>query len=149
MNWLKPWDYPLPDPAKNMAEYMLAYAVRADLQNADANFLSGNMGPQYDNPQAYLENMIAYAFSLTQNNFAVKYAPLNWNAVKAGFAAANSCFDWLKQLPIRQGDENSPSVYAAWIDPNLRLPGAVAPSPTGDGTNAATGQSAAPPGTII
>ncbi len=151
-DWRKPYDYPLPDPNVNMANYMLAYAVRTDLLNANPNFLPQpgmEMGPQYANPQAYLENMIGYAVSLTQNNFSVKYAPPNWNAVGAGFVAAYSCFDWLKHLPVRQGDDNAPSVYAAWLDPSLRVPGAVAPTPPDTGLHPETGQSAAPANTIL
>lgn len=113
-NWKNYWDYPLPDPTKvPMAEYMLAYDVRSALANADLNFLGGD--PQYASPQTYLTNMVRFAISLTQNNFAVKYAPVGWDAVTAGINAAYSAFDWLKQLPVNIGDPATLSVYDAWV----------------------------------
>ncbi len=147
-DWRKPYDYPLPDPKANMAEYMLAMKVHTELQNTATYFLQAQPESGYIDPQDYLETMIAYAVSLTTNPY-MSYAPANWKPVAAGFKYAASCFDWLKHLPVRQGDENAPSVYTAWLDPSLRMPGAVVPTPTGDGTNPATGQSAAPPGTIL
>ncbi len=113
-DWKHYWDYPLPDPSKvPMAEYMMAYDIRSQLANADLNFLGTD--PQYASPQAYIANMVRFAISLTQNNFAVKYAPPGWDAVAAGVAAAYSAIDYLKQLPVRQGDPDTPSVYDAWV----------------------------------
>ncbi len=145
-DWKKPWDFPLPDPAVNMAEYMLAFEVRSNLQNS-ANFLSGLMGPQFASPQAYLENMITFAVSLTQNNFAVKYAPPGWNAVSAGFRTAYAAFDFLKQLPVNANDPDSASIFNAWVAKTGALYGghwiAVSgPAPKGDGVNTATGPNA-------
>lgn len=113
--WLKPWDYTPPDPAKTtMADFILGSAVLRDLLNADSNFLSGDMGPQYASPDAYLANMVRFAKTLLENNFLVPYAPATWNPVMAGVSAAMACFNMLAQLPVNIGDPNTASVMQAW-----------------------------------
>jgi hypothetical protein len=112
------------------------------------------MGPQFANPQAYLENMITFAVSLTQNNFAVKYAPPGWNAVSAGFQTAFAAFRFLSQLPVNANDPSTVSVYDAWVAKTGALYGGHAPAPpvnpgvTGDGVNTATGPTSATPAVL-
>jgi len=149
MNWANYWDYKLPDPKTSvMADYMLAYAVRSDLSNADVNFLSGTMGPQYDNPSAYISNMIRYAISLTQNNFAIPYAPTSWDPVMGAMQAVFSCFDMLKQLPVNRGDEATASVYDAWISGKGKLYGGHDPISATPGVSSG-GQQPVPQGATI
>lgn len=148
MTWKHPWDYPLPDFATNPAEYMLAYDVRSNLQNASLNFLRVDPDPQFANPQAYLMNMVREAVGLTQNNFAVKYAPPGWDAVKAGFDAAYSCFDFLKQLPVNAGDEKTVSIYDAWVAKTGQLYGGHPVAPLAN-SGVSAGPETVAPGTIF
>lgn len=155
MNWAKSWDYKFPDPkTSTTADYMLASTVFRDLQNADQNFLKGDMGPQYANPRAYRSNMVHAAIELTKNVFAVPYAPLSWDAVSAGLDIADSAFEMLKRLPVNAGDENSASVYDAWVSGKGALYGgheliSGIPGKTGDGVNAETGPGSVSGGTIF
>ena len=145
MTWLKPWDYQPPSPvAGDMGPFMLGCAVLRDLLNADLNFLSGTVGPQYANPAAYAANLKAYALSLTQNTFQPPLVPANWDYANAAQTASIACFTMLQSLPVSAGDENSLSVFMAWILGTGALPGGhpATVQNTGDGTNASTGQSA-------
>lgn len=147
MDWKKPWDYKLPTgPNVTMADYMLAYKVRTDLLNAIDNFLTaGKMGAAYTDPMSYIDNMISYAFSLTQNNFATRYAPPSWDSQGSGINAAFSCFDMLKQLPSSLIDPSvTTSVYDVWT--KNANPVTV---PVNDGKNISTGPSSVQSGTIF
>lgn len=153
-DWKKASDFPLPNFGDNPAEYMLAFDVRSNLLNAGLNFLRVDPDPQFVSPRAYQMSMVRQAVGLTQNNFAVKYAPPTWDAVAAGFAAADSAFDWLKHLPVNLGGlENTASIYDAWVSGKGQLYDGRDPLPaggvTGDGVNTATGQGAAPSGSIL
>lgn len=117
MNWSKPWDYKLPSGlGVTTADYMLAYGIRSDLQNAIDNFLTkGKMGPQYESPAAYMNAKVAEAIGLTQNNYTIKYAPPSWDANTAGVNAAYSCFDMLKKLPSSLIDPSvTTSIWDVW-----------------------------------
>lgn len=154
MTWLKPEDFPLPDPAAGMADYMLAYDVKSNLRGAAFNFLAVTPDPQFANPQAYLEGLLNEAFNLTQNNFAVKYASPNWSPAKAAFAIYAKAIAFLKQIPVNAGDTNSASVYDAWVAGKGALYGghdpiSVVPGTTGDGINAETGPDAVQQGSIF
>ena len=145
--WSKPWDYKLPSgPNVTMADYMLAYRVRTDLLNAIDNFLThGKMGPQYTDPMSYIDNTVNYAISLTQNNYATKYAPPSWDAAQTGINSAFSCFDMLKQLPSSQVDPSvTTSIWDAW-NGNV----STTPVTLNDGKNTSTGPSAVQFGTIF
>lgn len=150
-DWKKASDYPLPDFAANPAEYMLAYDVRSNLLNASFNFLREDASAQFANPQAYLMGMVRQAVGLTENNFAKKYAPADWDAVGAGFKAAYSAFDWLTQLSVNAGDQDSLSIYDAWVAKKGNLYGGHDPKPvnTGDGVNKGTGPGSAPESPIL
>lgn len=153
-NWLRPQDFVLPDPQVNMAEYMLAFAIRSALMNAGLNFLSATPDPQFTDPQSYLESLISYAFSLTQNNFPVPYAPKNWNPAKAAFLWNDTLVAWLKRLPVNLGDPQTNNVYDAWVSHLGQYYGGHLPNATGtvtvtgDGTNTTTGPSAGPGGIL-
>lgn len=155
--WKNAGEFPMPDlsqPSVEMADYMIAYDIRNNLYNADLNFLGSGGNPptgQFADPQAYLEATITEAVGLTQNNYTKKYASSAWNPVKAGFAAAFGAFDFLKQLPVNAGDPATLSVYDAWVAKTGQLYGGhltVPPAPESGGTDA-TGQSAAPAGSIL
>lgn len=151
MTWKKPWEYPVPDstmPGVEEADFMLAYGIRSILMNAGLNFLAKNPDPNFADPQSFLESIITYAVSLTQNNFTRKYASPNWNPVNAGFKAAYSCMNFMKQLPVNAGDEHSVSIYDAWVAGTGQLYGGHPPIVTPVST-ADTGPNAAPAGTIF
>lgn len=155
MTWLTAGQIPTPqrNSYPTTADFMLAFAVHSDLMNADVNFLSGNMGPQYANPQAYVIAMMAYAQTLTENTFPEPYAPVGWNPATQGFLAAMACLGYLSELPVNAGDPNTLSVLAAWEAGTGMLYGGhlpAAPVTTqSTGNNPATGQSSAPPNTIL
>lgn len=151
-DWRKPYDYPMPDPKANVAEYMLAYKVHTDLQNTAFYFLPAQPEDGYIDPQNYLESMIGYAISLTTNPY-MRYAPADWKPIPAAFKYAASCMDWLKNLAVNAGDPDTWSVYDAWVNHTGQMygghpPGVSSPAPATGGT-AATGQGAAPPGSIL
>lgn len=135
MSWLKPWDYTPPDPQKtSKGDYILGCAVLRDLLNADSNFLSGKMGPQYASPDAYVANMVAFAHSPTMHLFPL--SDPDTSAVKA----AMDCFTMLAQLPVNVGDPNTVSVMQAWQAGTGNLFGGHDPiTPPAPGTSA-TGQ---------
>lgn len=152
-NWLTPQQIPRPESPSypTVADFMLAYAVWADVVNAGSHFLAATPDPQYASPQAYLQNMIDFAQTLTQNKFATPYAPSTWNPMAAAMTAVFNGFAQLSQMAVNYGDPNTVSVYQAWVQHTGYLFGGHVPIPanTGDGVNAATGQSAAPPGSIL
>lgn len=125
--WAKYYEYPIPDPQANMAEFMLAYDIRSILANANLNFLRKDPDPEFANPSAFLASIVKLAIGLTQNNFAVKYAPPSWDAVEAGIRYAQSCFEWLRKLPVSYADQNSVSIFDAWVAGTGQLYGGHAP----------------------
>ena len=154
MTWLTTADIPVPQLGAfaTMADFMLAYGVHSDLMNADSNFLSGKVGPQYANPGAYIDAKVAEANGLIAHNFKIPYAPVGaWDPEAAGKGAAMSCFSYLLRLPVSAGDADTVSVMEAWVMGTGNLPGGHPPIPanTSDGVNEATGQSAAPAGSIL
>lgn len=152
MKWLTPQQIPVPQSGNypTIADFMLAYACYADLINAGLHFLAAKPDPQYANPQAYLDNMIAYAQYLTQNRFKKPYASDAWNTQAAAMTATFNCFATLSQIPVNAGDPDTKSVMEAWVSGKGGLFGGHDPIPApGDGVNTATGQSAAPPGSIL
>lgn len=138
MTWKQPWDYKLPDSTVDMATYMLAYDVKANLVNANLNFLAKTPDAQFANPQAYLEAIITSAFGIVTNPYTKRFAPAGWSPVKAGFEVWNSAIELMKQLPVNAGDPNTASVYDAWVSGKGQLYGghdpivltAPAPQPT-------------------
>ncbi len=126
---------------------MLAYAVWADLVNADSNFLNSKPDPQYASPMAYMQNMIEYAKSLTQNNFKIPYAPPMWNPQAAGMAAAFNAFAMLSQIPVNIGDPATVSVMQAWELGTGSLYGGHLPA--APVTTVSAGQEAAPPHSVL
>jgi len=148
MNWLKPWiAYPPPNPddSPTTADFMLDSDGFREVYNAATNFVP-SMGPQYANPKAYRNNMLKYAFSLTQNDFEDPPAPPDWDWFEAGMAAVDKVFAALKQVAFNPNAEQPISVWQSWTG---ELPETPAPQPESDPMHAATGQSAAPPGTIL
>ena len=150
MTWSKYWEYK-PASTATRADQMLGAAVLMNLSGANDYFLKQTMGEGYATPRDYMTLMVNYAYELTQNRYAVPYAPPGWDFVKAGMDAAFSCFEMLKKLPVNAGDEHTLSMYDAWTHGTGALYGGHDPIPanTGDGVNAETGQSAAPAGTIL
>lgn len=123
MTWITTADIPevLIANFPNTAEFMLAYDVRAFLMNAVYNLNSGDA--QYASPDAYRKNMIRFAIEMTQNKFAIKYAPPEWDPVEAAFDVVDKCFDFLKQLPMSAVDPATVSIYDAWVAGTLKLYG--------------------------
>ena len=150
MTWKHAWDYhPPADVSGDRGPAILGSIVLRDLLNAGSNFLpvaGREMGPQYANPKAYIRSMVQTAFGLTQNDYQPPLTPVDWDWLSAGIDAADAAFEMLKQLPRRPGDDVS--VYDAWVGGTGQASSPI-PQNAGDGTNAATGQSAAPPNTIL
>lgn len=152
-DWKRPWEFEVPDSSISMADYMLAYDVRANLTNAGLNFLTKTPDAEFVDPDTYLEALITSAFGIVTNPYTQKYAPPGWSPVKAAFAVWNRALNFMKTIPVNAGDPNTLSVFDAWIAKtgylyggHLAIPAVL---PTGDGINKASGPDAVQSGTIF
>src|SRR5579863_210534 len=130
--WLTIAEIPVPQPppaSPTMAHYMLSYAVRAALVNADLNFLSPTPDAEFATPKAYLDAMTVYAKTLLENTFPVPYAPAGWDPVAAARSACMKGFELLNQLPVNAGDPETVSVYMAWTTGTGAFYGGHVPAP--------------------
>jgi hypothetical protein len=144
--WLTLEQIPAPQQANfpTLADFILAYTVHSDILNFATNFLSATPQAQYANPQAYVSGIVQDAINLPKFS-AIFSAP---NPVASGVAAAMNGISLLAQLPVNAGDPNTVSVLTAWENGTGQLYGGHAPI-TASGGTAATGQSAAPAGSIL
>ena len=137
-----------------MSDYMLSYDVRSDIGAFDRKFLAQTPDPQYADPQAYLESLTDIAYGIKNTPFTAKYAPAGWSPFKAALTVWNQAIEYMKGVAVNPGDPNTNNVFDAWVAKTGYLYGGhplipVAPSNTGDNVNTATGQDAAPAGTIL
>lgn len=133
--WNNPWDFPVPalGPGVIEADQMLAENVHNAMVNAGSNFIPLNNPPdeQYSSPRAFQTALINYAVDLKHGFSARKFAPPDWDAVKAGFAAADAGIEFLKNLPERLGDDNARSIYDVWTNSPVVAKPVVDPKVTG------------------
>jgi hypothetical protein len=135
-----------------MADWCVYQAIFQNLKAADDYFVfpagEPKMGAMYADPTAYVNGLIEM-FNIFNNWF---HSPTDatFLVTMAVFGPGGLC-DMLKQMPVSAIDPNSASIWTAWTTGTGGLPGGhtATQTSTGDGTNAATGQSAAPPGSIL
>ena len=120
MSWKNYWDFPVPalGPGVEEADQMLAQNIHNAMVNAGSNFipLSGKPDEQYSTPQAFTESILGYAVYLKHGFTGRQYASADWDPIHQGFLAVNAAFDFMKQIPERQGDDNARSVYDVWTE---------------------------------
>jgi hypothetical protein len=149
----KAWEFPLPNPNDSIADFMLAYDVRADITAFSDTFLAKSPDPAYVDPETYMESLVDTAYGIKDTPYTAKYAPAGWSPIKSALAVFNKAVDFMKTVKVNEGDPNSNNVYDAWVAKTGYLYGGhplipTAPATTGDGVNAGTGPSAGPGGIL-
>lgn len=144
---------PQPPPATaNIAEFMVAFGIYDDLKTP-TNFTSGQMGPQYASPQAYLANKVAQAQSLQADTLIQPpLADTSWDAKGAATKLCGAAFVALQSIAVNASDPDSWSVFLAWVMGTGSLYGGhpATPVPSGStGLNPSTGPSAVPDSPIL
>ncbi len=124
-----------------LGDFILAYTVYGDLENAESKFLAATPDPQYASPQAYIAALVQNAFDLPK--FSSAFATPN--PIASGVKAAMNCIAMLAQLPVSAGDPNSVSILAAWENGTGQLYGGHAPIPA-PGANSGVSAGAPQPG---
>lgn len=160
--WKKSPYFELPPapPTTSIVEWDLAQLVRSDTENAALKFLAANPDPMYKDAGTYIMNMIEYARSLQVVSAQVLqylsaagfvYAPPGWDPITMAIQYAMKAFATLQGIAVNLGDENSASVYDAWVNHAGQYYGGhlpAAPVTGGTGNNPGTGPSAAPVGIL-
>lgn len=161
MTWKTSPYYTLPaePPVTSIVEWDLAQIVRSDTENAALKFLAASPEPQYANPGAYIDYMIAAAKKLAADasSSAAKfvstagypYMPVGWDPIMSAIAFAEACFATLATIAVNLGDPNTASVYDAWVNHTGQYYGGhlpAAPVTTqSSGNNPGTGTTSATP----
>ncbi len=161
-DWLNPPYYTeLPDPAPEYylngpfvavrfaIDYGMGLAIDGDLKDPNNKFNNNpSLDAQYHDPISYAKNLVHYADALEVD--PKYYKPDGWNAVESGLQYANIVFKTIKQIPCNRGDAESNNLFDSWAAGTGQNYGGHAPAPPADtGLHPETGQSVAPPGTIL
>jgi len=158
--WLNPPYYQVPAPmpeyflngysvdVRFSVDYGMGLAIDGDLKDPNNKFNNNPaLDAQYHDPLAYAKNLVAYAETLKGNP---KYhKPEGWEPMASGLQYANIVFKTIKQIPCNRGDEQSNNLFDSWAAGTGQNYGGHAPTPPDTGLHPDTGQSTAPPGTIL